>query len=259
MGALKLGFKINGEKNMKKTLSMIATLVSSSILHAGAMSSVPTKPALVPYVMGEASYTNIQIATISLNELSVSATKQNWGGRLSAGFVYPVSEKFRFINEIGGGYYGDIKKKVGNANSSKNSIDGYDVLAGGLYRLRSFDSRYLSGDLDLLAQIGFMLENCRNQLSADLGTLNVGNALHGRTNSKNSVTQALPEIKVGGVYQFNSNWGLSVAYLHVFGADRNMSQNTKFNILSGMTIDVNANLQNPTLDSVMFGLRYSFA
>lgn len=238
---------------MKKTLAAAAVLMSISGAHAGSMGPVDTQPAFNPYLAGEASYTWPSVGSNTLNAYSLSKTNQGWGGRLGVGMQYdmPSLDKFKFLGEIGGGYYGSytLSNAVGGVLTLNNtqSISGYDILVGGLYNFNQFD---------IFGQIGFMAENVSVNGYQNLALVDAGSAISGQVHSKDNYTQVFPEIKVGGIYNLNANWGLMVDYLHVFGATPSM--NVDFSATpTGVVNNQTYNSQNPTLDSVLFGIRYN--
>ncbi len=243
-------------KNRLLPVALITTLMGGSTVYAGSMGPIETQPLFVPFLAGEASYTVPKVSVPSINSLPASKSKQGWGGRLGGGFTYQTSEKYRFISEIGGGYYGSQTRKI-NGNSFDFSLDGYDVLVGGLYKLDLLQNSYLTGNFDLLVQAGFMIENIRRNLAGNSDNLQIGDFVRYQGRVKTDRTQAFPEIKVGGIYNFNQNWGFSVAYLHVFGSNTHLDTDATFDRVRGLTSQGGSNLQNPTLNAVMFGLRYS--
>lgn len=233
---------------MKKIVLAISTMAAFSLAHAGSMGPVSTS-AYTPYLTGEASYTWPQINNAIINNSPFTASNQGWGGRLGGGMMYDYSEKLSFTGEIGGGYYGSRNQNTygttGRLASMGSSIDGYDVLAGFVYKWNYFD---------VFLQGGFMMENLRLTYNGENSTLvGTGSAM----NLSGVQSQTLPEIKVGGIYRYNPNWGISVAYMHVFGNTYSAVQDGSLTTLPP-NMNISATLQNPTLDSIMFGLHYNF-
>ena len=246
-------------KNKFIAVSALTALTAVSASFAGSMGPVATLPTFIPFLGGEASYTGLQTSTPSINASTSLTSGQGWGGRLSGGFVHPFADKWGFISEIGGGYYGGKNWNLYNTTGAevlnlKSSVDGYDVLVGGLYKLDKFDYWDVAGQLDLLVEGGFFVENFRTQ--GVLNNAGVSSTYAGTINTKESATQAFPEIRVGGIYNLNENWGLSVTYLHVWGSSpRDVQQISATTAVE--TINAAANYQAPTLDTVLFGLRYN--
>lgn len=238
---------------MKKIVLAMTTAAVFSAAHAGSMGPVSTMASYTPYLTGEASYTWPQSNNPTFTGLSTTSSSQGWGGRLGAGMLYNYNEKLGFTGEIGGGYYGsqdrNLSGSMGNAGHMNYSIDGYDMLAGFVYKWNYFD---------VFFQGGFMMQNRRVSQSLDLAQTMPGSTMMGRSNVNANTSQTLPEIKVGGIYNINPNWGIDVAYMHVFGSTPSMTSDYSGTLGTGLTSNVSANLQNPTLDAVMFGLHYNF-
>lgn len=239
---------------MKKTIikTAITALTYCSIGHAGNMGPVSAQmiSSSIPFVNLEGSYTWNQSTAFILNNHYPDQVNQPWGGRLAGGFVHPFSERLRFSSEFGGGYYGSEKMNIPVLDwSSRRSIDGYDLLMGALYKIHQ---------VDVFGQVGAMAQNYRVSISKDNAKIMPGGLLNGFTTMKHNVTQILPEIKTGAIYNLNNNWGISLAYMHVFGANM-QGAFTKSATSGGITINGESNTQNPTLDSILFGLRYNIA
>lgn len=240
---------------MKKTTLAIAILSSLTAAHAGTMGPVATPPTYVPYLAGEASYTWAQTNNITVN--SVTATKssnQGWGGRLGAGVLFPVNDTWSAMTEIGGGYYGSQTQSIVNGTGTRalyNSftLDGYDVLAGGMYK---WDM------VGLFLQGGFMVENLRSTSTQNISLVTGSTFLKGTVSNQRITTNVFPEIKVGGIYNVTPNWGLSVAYMHVFGGTPSFNETFSGSAATGIVTNGTSNLQNPTLNSILFGVRYNF-
>lgn len=221
---------------MKKTLLAIA-LLSAGASFAGTMGPIVSKPAISPYITGEASWTSPQVKDNVINGIVLQKSYNGWGGRLGGGIMYPYNDVLAFTTEIGGGYYGNVSHTTpfGGINVQGN-IDGYDALFGAMYRVNNFD---------LFLQGGFMIQNYRETTSTALGFY-----------LNNDQTAALPEIKVGGIYNVNPNWGVTVAYMHAFGLQRSANADVVFGA-SGTSTNGTFYNRNPSLDAVMFGLRYN--
>lgn len=236
---------------MKKIVLAMTTAAVVSAAHAGSMGPV-SMSSYTPYLTGEASYTWPQLSS-PINSNVFASSSQGWGGRLGAGMMYNYTEKLGFTGEIGGGYYGSRKQTTslpnGLASGTGNvSFDGYDVLAGFVYKWTYFD---------VFLQGGFMMENMRSNGTTDLAQSIPGGFYSGVVSRNENQTQTLPEIKVGGIYNINPNWGVDVAYLHVFGSTPSYSGSI-LATTAGYTENSNSNHQNSTLDAVMFGLHYNF-
>lgn len=231
---------------------MLATALilcaSWTISHAGSMGPVSSDTrSTKPFLSLEGAYTWNQLNGVSVNGTMPSTHEKPWGGRLAVGFIHPYSDVLRFSGELGGGYYGSQSTSVGNFGNSNVSIDGYDLLFGALYTYKQFD---------LFGDVGVMAQNNRSRVTQNLGVANPGGILNGTTTVKSNQTQILPEIKVGGIYNVCDNWGISLAYMHVFGVNSGGSA-TVTPITGGVVVNATTQTQNPTLDAVMLGVRYT--
>lgn len=229
--------------------TLLAGVFCNSIAHGGTMGPVSTQMPNSFYAGGEASYTWDKNGVMRVNSDQAAQNNQGWGGRFSLGVTHRYSEKFKFNAELGGGYYGSTSYTAPLVGSTvKSQIDGYDLLAGLMYNI--YDQ------LDLIVDVGFMVQNNRINVTENLALSKPGNLYSGTLNNISAITQVLPEIKVGGIYNLSDNWGITLAYLHVFGSDtRNI-----YTILAtpgAISENGTSNMQNPTLNAVMFGLRYS--
>lgn len=246
----------------KKHRTVIATAAffSLSIAQAGTMGSV-SRPSFIPFIGGEAAYTWNQVQQLSINRFLSDDSTSGWGGRLSLGIIHPYSDRLSFTSEIGGGYYGRVKRSInasprvtptgtnaGVVGRSSYNIDGYEALMGAMYQYKK---------VDLFGKLGFMAQNLRLHKNNTITAVVPGGSLTNTVDEKQSSTQILPEIKVGGIYNMNENLGLTLAYMHVFGSSMK-ANGSMIGTSNSLTISKTQNNQNPTLDSIMFGLMYSF-
>ncbi|MDF1683885.1 MAG: hypothetical protein P1U36_04420 [Legionellaceae bacterium] len=238
-----------------KKLIVLAGVLAAGPAVSGTMGDVH-QPSMVPYLTADASWTSPSIGAFVLNGNTAVQKKQGWGGRLGAGIFHAYSERLGFVSEIGGGYYGGVKfgGAGGTASTQGNSrtkIDGYEALVGAIYNVEQLEH------FKILGQIGFMLQNYRKNVDLNYTGSIPDSAVQGLTHISESQTAAQPEFKVGGIYSVNNNWDLAVTYLHTFGGTRS----GKGTIVASPTGQVNINTslynQNPTLNAVLFGLRYN--
>ncbi|MDP3561777.1 MAG: hypothetical protein Q8R83_06345 [Legionellaceae bacterium] len=232
-----------------KLLFGINAVLLCSLSYAGSMGAATTGAPNIRYLAGEASYTWPQLDSSTLNSQQIGITSNGWGGRLAAGIESPYTEKLSFIGEIGGGYYG--KTRYNNAAlgiHANRSIDGYDALVGAIYHINN---------LGVVGGFGFMGQNLRTNVSKNLSRSIPGGLFSGTKTFNTSQTQILPEIKVGALYDLWNNWNLTVNYMHVFGSTVH-SNVTLAGSPGSITMNGYGDRQNPTLDSVLFGLRYNF-
>lgn len=226
-------------------------LVCSSASYAGSMGTVTKTRCSAPYLGFEGSYTwNAQRSNHLNNSFSYD-NEQQWGGRFSVGIVRPVKDRLSFTGEFGGGYYGstNMKNPSTGVASLNYSIDGYDFLVGALYNFNQFD---------VFGSVGIMAQNYRRKSTVDLGQAVKGGLFSGMMSVREVDTEVLPEVKVGGLYNINDNLGISLAYMHVFGSSR-VNNYTINATSSSIRLNGNFDIQNPTLNSILLGLRYTFA
>jgi hypothetical protein len=227
-----------------------AAFLSLSIAHAGDMGGSPLS-VFKPYFGAEASYNWIAIDKPSINSILGSSSAQNWGGRLYAGFLRHHTEKLGFTGELGGGYYGDQSINLPQLSSTqRNSVVGYDVLVGALYKFKKFD---------VFGKVGFMVENFRTRTKEQNLKLIEGDFFTGSYDVRSTNTQVLPEIRVGGIYNLRDDLGLTLSYMHAFGSTPSISGSMSSSQAAGINQTAVANLQNPSLDSVLLGLIYYFS
>ena len=133
--------------------------------------------------------------------------------------------------------------------TGRNSIDGYDFLVGFMYSTVM--------DLKILGSVGFMSQNVRSRVTTNSGAAVQGNLVSGTVTTHSNLAQTLPELKAGLLYPVYNNFDLTVSYMHVFGAN---TGRTLTAAASPGSISVNGNIndQNPTLNTILFGLRYNF-
>lgn len=239
------------KKFITKGFFIFSSLLGVSSLHAGSMGD-SSSPTYRPYVGGEATYTWMQKSEPAIdNFTAMNSSRQQWGGRLSLGALRFINDRLAFSAEIAGGYYGSETATISRVSSTaKNSISGYEVLAGALYKLKYFD---------VFGQVGLMIQNNRWNLSQQsLGLIYQGGFVSGSSTMKLNQTETLPEIRVGGIYNITNNLGFDVAYMHAFGSSPGYSFNATATRASGISTITNANLLNPSLNVITFGLRYYF-
>lgn len=214
----------------------ISVLVGSAF--AGTVGDIHTTPhTTIPFGSAEAAATWLGTDSSVIYGQPPALSLQHWGGRLAVGALFSHNEKMRFSSELGWGSYGSVKSinQLTSPSIYKRmdcDIYGFDVLVGALYNYRQFDAFF---------KVGAMAEN-RNYtglLISGLTTLK----------QKNMQTNVNPEIKVGGIYNINEQLGITLAYMRVFA-----NNNTSSSFTANATT---SSLENPTLDSVMFGLTYN--
>lgn len=253
-------FNLKGLAAMKKIILMSLCALSWQT-NAGTMGDVVASPGFVPFISGEAAATWNTIKSSTIFGHSPSIKRNAWGGRGAVGLYRAYSEHWAVSGEIGWGYYGNTKSthsgtapdgRASVSGSTTSDLYGFDVLAGLIYRVNQFD---------LFFKAGAMAEN--RSYNGNISTTITTNGVSGTNNISltNVQTNVYPEIKVGAIYNINSNLGVSLAYMGVYGNDA-LSFSSNGTLPNGTTatnLDLSAALQNPTLNSVIFGLVYKFA
>lgn len=239
------------EMNVRnKIITAIPAILVCASSYAGVMGPVEAPiPGISPFVSAEGAYTWNKLEPYVVNSSASSLDKNGWGGRLAGGFIQPILNNYEFSFEGGLGYYGNtVKNTNGLAPNPKTLLEGLDVLIGGAYKYNQF-GLFLKG--------GAMILNRQTKVTNILGEIAPGGLLSGSRTINNSVTEMMPEIKVGGLYDVNPNLAITVSYMHVFGANNGGYSNI---ITSPDSINYIAsmNQKNPTLNSVLFGLQYKF-
>ncbi|CEG55750.1 hypothetical protein [Legionella fallonii] len=243
----------------KKQLFICVMGILANSAYAGTMGDVAVKDYFIPFVVGEAAVTWNTTESVSIFGNPPSLDKQLWGGRGAVGIAHSSPNRFGYTAEIGWGYYGSTSSSNSGTStggtltiSNDSYLYGFDLLAGVTYNFDPFQL-YLKG--------GAMAENRRTKGLAVFNNVNNGKS-YVSTNTINAIaTNVLPEIKVGGLYSLNEHISLTLAYMHVFGNnDFAATVSGAFSNPSATTsISSVANTQNPSLDSLLFGLVYQFA
>ena len=233
---------------VKKSIINSMLAMGVSLCHAGSVGPAFTAMSSLPFISIEGSYAWTNKLNLELNTINSNITQKPWGGRLSAGIIRPVTERFSVSGEFGGGYYGSKHLTIVSQGVDANrTIDGYDLLLGVHYSIKQFG---------IFGGAGAMMQNRRIRVSRDYSKEYPGGFISGEVTEKYNQTEALPEIRVGGLYHLCDNWAISLAYMHVFGS--NMESNLKESATpSGISYNGTINTQNQTLNLVMLGLRYN--
>ena len=238
---------------MKKTIITAALFTLSwSIGYSGTMGPISStiQPHSTPFISLETAYTWNRLNDVTINGYAPLLTRQNWGGRLAAGIIRPYTERFSFSSEFGGGYYGSSNINLDPVGVNINrSLDGYDFLVGGVYNL---------SNLGLFGNIGVMAQTMRFTRTANLATQIPGGLYSGTAKTNSSKTQMLPEIKIGAIYNVYQNLDLSLAYMYVFGSNSTSASVYQTGTDTSIVQNSSQNMQNPSLSSLMLGLRYNF-
>lgn len=226
-------------------------MLCSTIAAAGDMGEISNTNKTTPFIVGEATANYIAYQPEIINNITGSQVSNIWGGRFGAGLTRKYRDKFSFTSEIGYGYYGRVRTSFTNSvNNNYYALDGLDALVGFVYSLK---------DLDIFFKAGAMIENRRVKGSLYLSKAYTGNVMSGQQSYNYNFTQVLPSFKTGGMYNVNANYALSLSYMHVFGNNTSLvaTNNAQSNPLTIVSYN-NIYTQNPTVDSVLFGIQYNF-
>ncbi len=198
----------------------------------------------IVFAGGEGAYNWIQTDSFFFNDQRIKQAEQNWGGRASAGLLYFPTDKFGIGLEMGWGYYGrvSVSSNIDRWSASKH-IQGYDVL---------FDMQYTINKIDLLGNVGFMIQKQNFNLNTYNNDSNFRTNLDAALVNFYDKTEILPEVKLGGVYHLTNNIGISLAYMYVFGSEYQNSDSGDDDSGDG------DGSKNPSLGTLMLGVRYSF-
>ena len=258
--------------------SLLFSACASSALYAGAMGpvSAESSPAFVPFISGEGTFTwpDIKGYTINVTNLAMIKSKQQtqgWGGRLAVGALHPMTERFALSGEMGWGYYGHTNLEprfntsgvqvIPPAGTVGFAMDqyGFDILAGILYTQSKYDLFFKAGALfaDLRTNAGMNPHSMlRGNGPGNVFTPNAVLALDV------NIPQVMPEIKLGGAYHVNEHWMVNASWMHTFGGSLSLSApqvNMGTSTVPAQIGNIALNLNNPSLNVVMFGLEYRFA
>jgi hypothetical protein len=243
-------------KKIALSVGLLSLAISGA--YAGTMGPVVSQDYFVPFAVGEATVTWNTTQSVSVFGSAPSLTKDLWGGRGAVGVAHSLPSRWGYTAEIGWGYYGSTSSFVAGTSptgsmsiTNSSYLYGFDVLAGLSYDFTPVQI-FLKG--------GAMAENRHvNGYTEFLNTTSTGTHLS-TTRIRSIATNVLPEIKVGGLYAFNEHISFTLAYMHVFGNDNFSASVTGAMAAPAATTGINtvANAQNPSLDSVLFGLVYHF-
>lgn len=248
---------------MKKIFTITSICALSWQAHAGMMGDVTKDAAssrFTPFISGEAAATWHTIQASTVFGSSPSLSKQHWGGRGAVGLTRQYSLHWSASVEAGWGYYGHVTSnqsgsttdgRASTSGTTNSDLYGFDLLAGILYQVNQYD---------LFFKAGAMAENryYNGQVSTTITTNGVSST--NTLNLTNVQTNVFPEIKIGGIYHINNHVGVTLAYMGVFG-NNSLNSQTSGTFPNGTTmtnLNLSASFQNPSLNSVMFGLTYQF-
>ena len=235
---------------MKLYYKSCCLFLASTITNAGDMGAATNKDTTTPFIIGEGNVSWIAYQTDVINNVYSTQLNNIWGGRFGAGITRKYRGESSFTSEIGYGYYGRVRTSFpNNVNNNYYAIDGLDALVGFLYSIK---------DIDLFFKAGAMIENKRYKGILNYDRAYSGNVISGTYNYNSNLTQVLPELKTGGMYNINKNIAFSFSYMHVFGSSTNLITNTSAsNSPTSIVFNGNNHNQNPAVDSFLFGVQYN--
>ncbi len=269
---------------MKKSILFITalSLFAVATANAGPMGE-PKKPLpiLIPFLAGQGMYTwpqgnaGLDVSVPSVGDFNATTEKLGWGGRIAAGAIHPMSEKWAGSAEVGWGYYGSFESRpsvtlnsnasasvrarvsatqVGGALRTYSTLYGFDILAGLLYTQPKYDLFFKAGGLVQNFRTRIFV-NPTGLIGRSIGTVN---RFPGTYALDANIVNVLPEIKLGGGYHTAKNWLVTASWMHAFGRKLNPSR-------LGFTVDpvtithFSGYIYTPTLNTFLLGLEYRFA
>ncbi|WP_173236533.1 hypothetical protein [Legionella antarctica] len=238
---------------MKKItlISLFSALSCSAFIHAGGMGEQSFSNA--GFISLEGGYTmntidNYNFNIVGFNQAfsSIKST-QHYTGILSAGMLFMMDDLFAVTSELGWGYYGRTTLDpafVGFGNLTiEHTLTGFDALIGIAYIQPSY-SLFLKG--------GALIQNM--QIKTSVESYDPTFPLANGFTSKINHTAALPEIKIGASYNFDTNWSLTGAYIFAMGST---PQSTGFLDETTFTSNLTSNNLNPTINALVLGIQYT--
>ena len=233
-----------------KMKSLITTSLFSLFtnVYAGVMGPVSSDIAsvIVPFVSAEGAYTWNAMYPGVINGVQSDRNTSHWGGRAAGGFALKRTENLYFSGEVGWGSYGNNHFSTTSGESAFYNFYGFDILLGAIYSYRQFD---------FFAKAGAMIETLRGSAKSNLTEYYPGGLYSGYLDESTSQTTALPEIKVGGEYNFNNHLALSLAYMYAFGSNQSMHIENHA-VMGAITLNQQLHFEGPSFNTIMLGLRY---
>lgn len=171
------------------------------------------------------------------------------GARVAGGATYTYSPTIDFSMETAWNYFGSTSGSV-RSQEFGAVLSGADVLVGVTYKYKMTEWFLKGGTLfernlvNYSQPSSFLLESGTNNVYAQI-------------NASAVVSDILPMVKVGGLYNYNDALGFTLSYMHAFGQTPRF---TGIETTSGSNIYdyIDTNLRGPSLNALMIGLRYQF-
>ncbi len=245
---------------MKKLtlLSLVSTLSLSSFAFAGGMGCNNSSFCGSAFIGLEGGYSWNAIDGYNFNLVgagtSVTSVEDDDGytGRLSAGIISAIDDQFAVSGEVGWGYYGRTNltpsfvgpfPAIPGVLTMSQTLTGFDTLLGVAYTHPNFS---------LFLKAGALIQNMQTKTFAGISPF--GLPVLDTLNIESNSTQVLPEVKLGGAWNFNENWAVTASYLFALGDSPVVTGD--FNVNTGR-VGINVNTQNPSINSVLFGIQYT--
>jgi len=238
------------ERKFKLLSTFTMLLLGSSVFAGPSFAPVPMAAAVSQhplFIDAEGGYTWNSIDNTIVRTTTINPSNSGGTGRIAAGAVYHSTDVLSYTGEMGWGYYG--KSHFSNSSLGINNdvqIYGLDLLLGANYQYEGFD---------FFLKFGGLLENVRVHRVTDNSLFVAGDDVTGISNTTTTTGTVIPELKVGVRYDWNDQWGVSLAYMYAFGNGDVYSRHTP--VLHGSnTTSVSAPV---SLSTLLVGLHFSFA
>lgn len=177
------------------------------------------------------------------------------GARLMGGFAYPYTSRVDLTMEAGWNYFGHYSNSTSGTSSPGShyslSLNGPDLLVGVGYKFNQYELFLKAGTL--FERLGYSFRTLK-----PLEYTYNGASYTTNLSVKSNILDFLPEIKVGGLYNVNAHWGVSLAYMHAFGDAPRFDMSSITTVTPGR-VNLAYDLKGPSLNSLMLGARYQFA
>ena len=222
---------------MKKIITAVFMSTIVSTFYASDTGTFTSS--LKPFISLEGAYNWRSIDGALIRDTSPIHTNQPWGGRAALGVAISLTKNVGLTNEFGWNYFGKTTINEPKRYINISTLDGVDLLVGILYKWNKTEWFVKGGGL-------------AQNIHTNHTTLNY--TVHDReitpyTKLKNTETQMMPEIKIGGIYNINKHLGISLSCMQAFGST--------FVVSISADGTINKNFRNPTSKAILAGLRYT--
>lgn len=208
-----------------------------------------------PFASVEAFPVWINAGSLSVTKTGILSQKatSNYtsaGARLAGGFAYPYTSRLDLTMEAGWNYFGHYSNSTSDSDYSL-ALNGPDLLVGVSYKVNQYE---------LFLKAGTLFERLSYSFRTTKPIFYTFDSTSYSTNlwAKSNILDFLPEIKVGGLYNVNAHWGVSLAYMHAFG-DAPRFNSSQITTSTPQQVNLAYDLKGASLNSLMAGVRYQFA